>query len=147
MKSTFCKIMCSGRHPWASKMNHCQLHQSPVFIQRRWCVYMVGLEGSPLLWVFLENQTINSSKYCSQLGIPGGSGVVKNPSASAGDMVSIHGLGRSPGNGNGNPLQYSYLGNSMNRGNWWATVHGVSERVRHNLVTKQQQKPLPIRST
>ena len=43
--------------------------------------------------------------------------------------------GRSPGVGNGNQLQYSCLGNSTDRGGWWATVHG-SQRVRHNLVTK-----------
>ena len=47
-------------------------------------------------------------------------------------------LGRSPGEGNGNPLQYSCLGNPMDRGAWRATVHGL-QRVRHDLVTKQQQ--------
>ena len=146
MKSTFCKIMWTGRHPGASKMSHHQLHQRPVFIQRRWYVYMVEL-GVLYYGLFLENQTINSSKYCSQLGIPGGSVVVNNPPAKARDMVSIHGLGRSPGNRNGNPLQYSHLGNSMNRGPWWATVNGVSKSVTHNLVTKQQQKLLPVRPT
>ena len=60
------------------------------------------------------------------LGFPGGS-VVKNPPANAGDTGSIPGLGRSPGEGNGNPLQYSYLGNSMDRGAWQATVHGVTK--------------------
>ena len=63
--------------------------------------------------------------------------VVKNPPANAGDMGSIAGSGRSPGEGNGYPLQYSCPGNPMERGAWWATVHGVS-RVKHNLVTKQQ---------
>ena len=52
-------------------------------------------------------------------------------------MGSISGLGRSPGEGNGNPVQYSCLGNPMDRGAWWATVHGV-KKVRHDLVTKQQ---------
>ena len=47
----------------------------------------------------------------------------------------ISGSGRSPGEGNGNPLQYSFLGNSMDRGSWWVTVHGAS-RVGHNLTTK-----------
>ena len=55
---------------------------------------------------------------------PGGS-VVKNPPKNAGDLGSILGLGRSPGGGNGNPLQYSCLGNPMGRGAWWVTVHGV----------------------
>jgi len=47
--------------------------------------------------------------------------MVKNPSANAGDMGSVPGLGRSPGGGNDNPLQYSCLGNPMDRGAWWAT--------------------------
>ena len=45
----------------------------------------------------------------------------------AGDVGSIHGLGRSPGGGNGNPLQYSCLENPMDRGAWWAAVHGVAK--------------------
>ena len=45
----------------------------------------------------------------------------------AGDLSSIPGLGRSPGEGNGNPLQYSCLENPMGRGAWWATVHGVAK--------------------
>ena len=44
-----------------------------------------------------------------------------------GDLGSILGSGRSPGEGNGNPLQYSCLENSMDRGAWWATVHGVTK--------------------
>ena len=44
-------------------------------------------------------------------------------------------VGKIPGEGNGNPLQYSCLENPMDRGAWWATVHGVT-RVRHNLATK-----------
>ena len=51
----------------------------------------------------------------------------KNPPAYAGDMGLIPGSGRSPGEGNGNPLQHSYLENSMDRGAWWATVHGVTK--------------------
>ena len=56
--------------------------------------------------------------------------VVKNPPASArdiGGVGSIPGSGRSPGGGNGNPLQYCCLGNPMERGAWWVTVHGVSK--------------------
>ena len=55
-------------------------------------------------------------------------------------MGSIPGLGRCPGVGNGNPLQHSCLENPMDRGTWWATVHGGCRRVRHDLVTKQQQQ-------
>ena len=53
--------------------------------------------------------------------------MVKNPPANAGDAGSIPGLERSSGGGNGNPLQYSCLENSMDRGAWRATVHGVTE--------------------
>ena len=56
--------------------------------------------------------------------------MVKNPPASPGDtrdMDSIPRLGRSPGVGNGNPLQYSCLDNSMDREAWWATVLGVAK--------------------
>ena len=59
-------------------------------------------------------------------GFLGGS-VVKNPPAYAGDLGSIPGSGRSPGEGNGNPLQYSCLGNPMDKGVWWAAVHGVTK--------------------
>ena len=60
------------------------------------------------------------------MGFPGGL-VVKNSPANAGDMGLIPGLGRSPGEGNGNPLQYSCLGNLMDRGAWRATVLGVAK--------------------
>ena len=56
--------------------------------------------------------------------------MVKNPPANAGnagDTGGIPGSGRLPGEGNGNPLQYSCLGNLMDRGAWWATVHGVAK--------------------
>ena len=54
--------------------------------------------------------------------------MVKNPPASeeTRDLISIHGSGRSPGGGHGNPLQYSCLEDPMDRGAWWATVHTVS---------------------
>ena len=64
------------------------------------------------------------------MGFPGGS-VIKNLPANAGDVILIPGLGRSPGEGNGNPLQYFCLGNSMDRGAWGAKVHRVAI-VRHN---------------
>ena len=56
--------------------------------------------------------------------------MVKSLPANAGDiryLGSVPGLGRSPGEGNGYPLQYSFLGNPMNRGAWQATVHGVAK--------------------
>ena len=60
------------------------------------------------------------------LGFPSGS-VVKNPPANTGDAGSIPGSGISPGEGNGDPLQYSCLENPMDRGAWWAIVHGIAE--------------------
>ena len=62
----------------------------------------------------------------------------KNLPAKAGDASSIPLSGRYPGEGNGNPLQYSCLEDPMDRRAWRATVHGVV-RVGHNLATKQQQ--------
>ena len=70
------------------------------------------------------------------MGFPGNS-VVKNLPAKAGEEGSIPGLGRSPGEGNGNSLQYSCPGNPTDRGAWWATTHGF-QRVRHNLAAKQK---------
>ena len=60
------------------------------------------------------------------LGFPGGS-AVKNPPANAGDASSIPGSGRPPGEGNGNPLQDSFLRNPVDRGACQATVHGVAK--------------------
>ena len=74
------------------------------------------------------------------MGFPGGS-VVKNLPANAGDTDLIPGLGRSPGKGNGNPLQYSCLRSPMDRVAWWAAVHRVT-RLGHDLVIKQQQQQI-----
>ena len=62
------------------------------------------------------------------MSFPGGS-VVKNPPANAGDVVLIPGLGRSPGEGSGNPLQYPCMGNPIDRGAWRATAHEVAEEL------------------
>ena len=77
-------------------------------------------------WLGLYTQSLFSINQrlivAVRLGFPGGS-VLKNLPASAGDagdLGSIPGLGRSPGGGNGNPLQYSCLKNPMGRGAWWA---------------------------
>ena len=59
-------------------------------------------------------------------GFSGGS-MVKNLPANVEDVGLIPGSGRSPGEGNGNPLHYSCLENSMDRGAWWSTVHGVTK--------------------
>ena len=62
------------------------------------------------------------------MDFPGGS-VVKNPPANTGDSGSVLGLGRSPGEGNGHPLQYSCLGNPVDRGAWQTTIHGVRKEL------------------
>ena len=64
--------------------------------------------------------------FCKVLGFPGGSDG-KAATCNAGDPGSIPGSGRSPGEENGNPLQYSCLENSMHRGAWQPTVHGVTK--------------------
>ena len=76
------------------------------------------------------------------MGFPRSS-VGKETACSAGDLGSIPGSGRSPGEGNGNPLQYSCLENPMDKGVWQATAHGVA-RVGHNLATKP---PPPLNSS
>ena len=67
------------------------------------------------------------------LCFPGGS-VVKNLLANAGDMGSIPGWGRFPGEENGNPLQYACLGNPI-RGSWWSTVHGVAKNQTQSCLS------------
>ena len=100
---------------------------TPVFLpgeshgQRR----MVGYSplGHKELDTTLRLSTAHDHEGASQVAL-----VVKNPPAKAGDVRDaglIPGLGRFPGEGNGNPLQHSHLENSMDRGAWRATVHGV----------------------
>ena len=91
-----------------------------------------ALFSSPCL--FLDSVTMYLYKYiyivymymyiC--IGFPGGS-EVKASACNAGDLGLIPGLGRSPAEGNGNPLQYSCPENPMDGGAWWATVHGVAK--------------------
>ena len=80
----------------------------------------MDFKETPELW--------QSHKEGERIGIfPGGSDA-KESACNAGDPSSIPELRRSPGEGNGYPLQYSGLENSMDRGAWWATVHGVTKR-------------------
>ena len=79
-------------------------------------------------WLILCD-TVNLSR-----GFPGGSDG-KQSACNAGDPGSIPGSGKSPGEGNGNPLQYSCLENPMGRGAWRATVHGVSESDKTEWLT------------
>ena len=88
----------------------------------------VGGKYKSAFWLYCE--------LCSYWGFPGGS-VGKNQHVNAGDTGLIPGLGRSPGVGNGTPLQISCLGNPMGRGAWWATVHGTT-KSRTRLSDKTQ---------
>ena len=94
----------------------------------------MSLKVYPIVFVFLywENMIFNRkillfyNDIIILWGLPGDS-AVKNLPANAGDLDSIPGLGRFPGGGNGNPLQYSCLENPTDRGAWWATVHRVAK--------------------
>ena len=91
---------------------------------------MAGLGG--LSHCFLISPTVSN---CLQLSLECGYLMVglswwfsgKDSACNAGDVGSVLGLGRSPGEGNGNPLQYSCLENPMDRGAWQGTVHGVEK--------------------
>ena len=93
------------------------------------CFITQELKTEEYIIVFLVGQ--------STLGFPGGS-MIKNPFANAGDLGWILGSGRSSGEGNGKPLQYSCLGYPMDR-HWWVTVHGVAKQ----LGTNQQLNTQP----
>ena len=92
--------------------------------------------GVPLPWSTCSNKPQNFDADLGQVVL-----VVNNPAANAGDTrdtSSISGSGRSPGEGNGNPLQYSCLEDPTDRGAWWATVHGVTKswtRLSHFTFT------------
>ena len=109
-----CSAPCTGPAPLPSWIPvHCDA-KSP----------RLGLLGSVLALASLQD-----GFPCSSVG--------KESACNAGDLGSIPGLERSPGEGNGNPLQYSGRENPMDRGAWEATVHGVhGARVGQDLVTK-----------
>ena len=108
-----------------SKVNQLYMHIYPHF--------------SKILFPYRSLQRIEQSS----LGFPGGS-VVKNPPASAGDMGSVPELGRSLGEGNSHPLQYSCLGTLMDRGAWQAVVHGV---IKESDTTQRLNNNNPVISS
>ena len=93
------------------------------------CYVMLKIPSLPILELQGGNVLLRFYTACLGpliRGFPGGS-EVKASACNAGDLGSIPGSGRSPGEGNGNPLQYSCLENPMDRGAWWATVHRVAK--------------------
>ena len=103
----------------------CSCLQNPRYEGAWWAaVYEVAQSRTRLKR--LSSSSSSSSMYHSLIGFPGGS-VVKNPPANAGDAGLIPGLGRAPGEGNGNPIQYSCLENPMDKGAWWAIVYGIAK--------------------
>ena len=115
------------RHRGCSAMDPCQEFSVEVEFWRS-TLLMFCVCVSPfcffLLWLPLLILKIFVNPY-SVLGFPGSSGG-KESACNAGDPGSIPGLGRSPGGGHGNPLQYSCLENPMDRGAWRAAVHRVA---------------------
>ena len=100
------------------------------------CIYLYTIVNnlcSVYIYVYV-NESGNINLYVIIHSFLNGS-VGKESACNAGDMGLIPGSGRSPGEVSGNPLQYSCLGNPMDRKAWWAAVHGVA-RVGHNLGTK-----------
>ena len=88
---------------------------------------LTELPAKPLtLLIKLLILTVFGPQLCTRMGFPGSSDG-KASAYNAGDLGLIPGLGRSPGEGNDNPLQYSCLENSMDGGAWWVTVHGVTK--------------------
>ena len=82
-----------------------------------------------------RSSTLQAASLPSELqGFPCGSDS-KESACNVGDLGSISGLGRSPGEGHGNPFQYSYLENPMDRGTWWARVHRVPKEADMTEVT------------
>ena len=107
------------------------------FIERREREWVSGTEQKKQIGSCKVTSFRDSKGLSNRLGFPGVS-VEKNPPANSGDAGSIPGSGRSPGGGNGNPLQYSCLDNSMARGTQRATVHGVAKSSwSTNIYSKQ----------
>ena len=103
-------------------------HISPRFFVIKFAFTESQLEPSPPFFFLNPPNFIEIKMYIFRMyqGFSGGS-MVKNLPANVEDVGLIPGSGRSPREGNGNPLHYSCLENSMDRGAWWSTVHGVTK--------------------
>ena len=114
---------CPGFNPWVGKISwRREWLPTPVFLPGELHAQRSLLGYSP--WNHKESDTTEIQ--IALFAFPRGS-VGKESACNVGELGLIPGLGRSPGEGNGNPLQYSYLENFMDRGPWRATILGVSE--------------------
>ena len=113
-------------------------YQESLLSNIPWCKYIYTHTHTVYEYTHIYSVYMCVCVHIHIYGFPGGSDS-KESTCNAGDLDSIAGLGRFPGERNGNPLQYSCLKNSMDREAWWTTVHGV-ERVGHDLATEQQQQ-------
>ena len=133
-------IPSSGKSPGAGHGNPLQYSylKNPMDRGAWWATIHDATKSGTLL----KQLSTDAHKYYHLLylnqGFPHSSVSKESACSAGGDPGSIPGLGRSSGEGNGNPFQYSCLENPMDRGAWRATVHGVA-RVRRNLVTKPPQ--------
>ena len=103
-----------------------------------WSVVMTASSGEThLLFSFSGNFCREIDKALTCWGFPGGTCGKESAcnAVAAGDLGSIPGSGRSPGGGHGGPLQCSCLENPMDRGSWWATVHGLTKQLTTTEVT------------
>ena len=121
--------------PWCSRSEQIKMMAS----HSDWVSGLQQVRLSP--WGQGALATEHTAGVCpNQPGFPGGS-VSKEPACSAGDLGSIPGSGRSPGEENGLPLQYSCLENPMDRGAWQDTVHGVTKRWTPWKLLSMSTKP------
>ena len=91
--------------------------------------FTLTLDPAEHYWVCSSHCSLFGGDSCTSLGFPGGTRGKELPTnaGNVGDSGLVPGWGRSPGGGQGNPLQCSCLENPMDRGAWWATVHGVAK--------------------
>ena len=114
--------MCSIPHRGTKILHAVQLGQKIEINKVKYKIKMGGKDSTDISSKYFRYDYI----LYTDKGFPGGS-EVKAAACNAGDLGSIPGLGRSPGEGNGNPLQYSCLENLIDGGAWWATVHEVAK--------------------
>ena len=98
----------------------------PTFLLKTGREKTWGHHSAPVLWWAVWD-LVMSAFHTACPGPPSGNSDDKESTCNEGDLGSIPGLGRSPEEENGNPLQYSCLENPMDRGTWWATVHGLAK--------------------